>query len=247
MRRSSQLILGAGVTFSTLFLVIRILWTNGSSSALRRLWKMVQRRVFRKPRIVWMDGAFDGLHFGHVNAFRQARQHGDYLIVGINSSSSIKECKGTEPIMTDHERAIAVQACRFVDEVVSDVPYIMDADYIHGIIRTHKVDVVVHGDDECLVDGKDVYEPAKRLGMFETFPRTVGISTTDLMGRLLNAHSPQLRTESPHASPSTCMTSRTFQRFLADSCPLSHRTVYVAGSWDLFHPGHIEYLEEVCF
>jgi bifunctional ADP-heptose synthase (sugar kinase/adenylyltransferase) len=33
-----------------------------------------------------MDGAFDMMHFGHMNAFRQGRQLGTYLVVGVNRS-----------------------------------------------------------------------------------------------------------------------------------------------------------------
>ena len=47
-----------------------------------------------------MDGAFDMLHFGHMNAFRQGRALGTYLIVGLNSYDTIKEIKGA-PILTD--------------------------------------------------------------------------------------------------------------------------------------------------
>jgi ethanolamine-phosphate cytidylyltransferase len=33
---------------------------------------------------IWMDGAFDVMHYGHMNAFRQGRSLGTYLIVGVN-------------------------------------------------------------------------------------------------------------------------------------------------------------------
>ena len=43
---------------------------------------------------IWMDGAYDMMHYGHMNAFRQGRAVGTYLIVGINSDESITQCKG---------------------------------------------------------------------------------------------------------------------------------------------------------
>jgi ethanolamine-phosphate cytidylyltransferase len=49
---------------------------------------------------IWMDGAFDMMHYGHMNAFRQARALGTYLIAGINSDESITRCKGP-PVMND--------------------------------------------------------------------------------------------------------------------------------------------------
>lgn len=38
----------------------------------------------KKEVRIWMDGAFDMLHYGHMNAFRQGRAYGTYLIVGVN-------------------------------------------------------------------------------------------------------------------------------------------------------------------
>jgi ethanolamine-phosphate cytidylyltransferase len=68
------------------------------------------------------------------------------------------------PVMNDLERLTAVEGCKFVDEVVRDVPYIMNEEYIAKIIKEHRIDYVVHGDDPCIVNGKDVYEVAKLLG-----------------------------------------------------------------------------------
>ena len=42
---------------------------------------------------IWMDGAFDMMHYGHMNAFRQGRALGTHLVVGVNSDKSITECK----------------------------------------------------------------------------------------------------------------------------------------------------------
>lgn len=65
------------------------------------------------------------------------------------------------------------------------MPYIMTADYLQWVIDTYKVDYVVHGDDPCIVDGKDVYEIPKKNGQFKSISRTEGISTTDIVGRML--------------------------------------------------------------
>ena len=133
---------------------------------------------------IFMDGAFDLMHYGHMNAFRLGRSLGTYLIVGVNSDSSITECKGP-PLMNDQERLTMVKSCKFVDEVIPDCPYVMDIDYINWVVETYQIDYVVHGDDPCIVNGKDVYETAKAAGKFRSIPRTNGISTTDIIGRLL--------------------------------------------------------------
>jgi ethanolamine-phosphate cytidylyltransferase len=122
---------------------------------------------------IFMDGAFDMMHYGHMNAFRLARSLGTHLVVGVNSDKSITECKGS-PLMGDDERLTMVKGCKFVDEVVPDCPYVMSEKYLEWVIKTHKIDYVIHGDDPCIVNGKDVYESAKKAGKFQSIPRTEG-------------------------------------------------------------------------
>ena len=104
-----------------------------------------------------MDGAFDMMHYGHMNAFRLGRALGTHLIVGVNSDESISQCKG-DPLMRDAERLTMVTGCKFVDEVVPGCPYVMNAEYLDYVIKKFRIDYVVHGDDPCIVDGKDVCE-----------------------------------------------------------------------------------------
>ena len=73
-----------------------------------------------KPIRIWMDGAFDMMHYGHVNAFRQGRSLGTHLVVGVNDDESITRCKGP-PVMDNAERIAMVEGCKFVDEVVPNV------------------------------------------------------------------------------------------------------------------------------
>ena len=54
----------------------------------------------KKEIRVFMEGAFDVMHYGHANAFRLGRQLGTTLVVGVNSSESIEEAKGAQPLMT---------------------------------------------------------------------------------------------------------------------------------------------------
>lgn len=142
---------------------------------------------------IWMDGAFDMMHYGHMNAFRQGKALGTHLVVGVNSDESIAKCKGP-PVMNDQERLTAVEGCKFVDEVVPGVPYVMSPEYLEYVIDTYRIDFVVHGDDPCIVDGKDVYEAAKAKGKYRSIPRTEGVSTTDIVGRML------LQSRSHHSS-----------------------------------------------
>jgi len=70
-------------------------------------------------RIVFANGCFDTLHVGHVRYLSGARQQGDFLVVGVNSDSSVSRLKGPgRPILNEHARAELVAALRDVDFVV---------------------------------------------------------------------------------------------------------------------------------
>ncbi|KAL7578353.1 hypothetical protein ACA910_012758 [Epithemia clementina (nom. ined.)] len=218
-----------------------------------------------------MDGAFDLMHYGHMNAFRLGRSLGTHLVVGVNSDESITECKGA-PLMNDQERLTMVSSCKFVDEVVPGCPYIMTPEYLEYVIDKYKIDMVVHGDDPCIVDGKDVYASAKAAGKYCSIPRTEGVSTTDIVGRMLlmtkEHHMHQLDSESSGSRNSGSnnnqndpsdkdnnnllgrqskflTTSRMLKLFSSDlKAPVpGMKVVYIDGSWDMFHPGHVSLLK----
>lgn len=193
---------------------------------------------------IFLDGAFDMMHYGHMNAFRLAKSLGTHLVVGVNSDKSITSCKG-KPLMDDGERMTMVSACKFVDQIVPECPYIMNKEYLDHVIEKYNIDYVVHGDDPCFVDGKDVYEAAKAAGKFRTIPRTEGVSTTDIVGRML------LLTKEHHihgglgSQSKFLTTSRMLKLFSADvrTPTKAMRVIYIDGAWDLFHPGHVAVLK----
>lgn len=70
-------------------------------------------------RVVYIDGAWDLFHVGHIKILQEARKHGDFLLVGLHSDEDVSERRGPHlPIMSLPERSLSVLACRFVDEIV---------------------------------------------------------------------------------------------------------------------------------
>jgi len=217
---------------------------------------------------IWTDGCFDMMHWGHANALRQIKELGDYLIVGVHSDAEIRKNKGP-PVMTEQERYEAVAACKWVDEVVRDAPYITSLDWMDR----HQADICVHGDDIVIAsDGTDTYHAVKEAGRFRTVPRTEGVSTTQLVGRMLlfskehhqgykddrdvvaklptgklmdmsQGHKPKL---SPYTGMSQFLpSSRRIVQFAEGREPKEgDKVVYIDGGFDLFHVGHISVLKE---
>jgi ethanolamine-phosphate cytidylyltransferase len=62
---------------------------------------------------VYVAGAFDLFHVGHLDFLEKARAEGDYLIVGLHTDPIVNRYKGSNyPIMNLHERVLSVLACK---------------------------------------------------------------------------------------------------------------------------------------
>lgn len=77
-----------------------------------------------KVVIGYLSGTFDLFHVGHLNLLRRAKQHCDYLIVGVHASGS---WKGKETFIPLEERKAILSACRYVDKVVDSCTEDSDA------------------------------------------------------------------------------------------------------------------------
>ncbi|KAI8075398.1 uncharacterized protein B0P05DRAFT_617212 [Gilbertella persicaria] len=189
------------------------------------------------------------MHYGHANALRQAKEMGDILVVGVHSDSEIEKNKGPT-VMKEQERYAAVAACKWVDEVVPNAPYNTTVE----ILKEHNIDFCVHGDDiTTMADGTDCYQAVKDAGLYKECKRTQGVSTTELVGRMLlmtcnhhNHRNPkQVGSFSAPAKVSHFLpTSKRIVQFSKGIEPKeTDRVVYVDGTFDLFHVGHIEFLK----
>ena len=201
-----------------------------------------------KPVVVYMDGCFDCMHYGHANALRQAKACGDVLIVGVVNDAEIKRCKGP-PVCDEAERIEMVQACKWVDGVIGDVPYEVTDEFTDELFAKHGVDYVVHGDDPCLLpDGTDAYAYPKRIGRYKEIKRTEGVSTTDILGRLLRVGRKAAgeTLEAAEVKEATfCTTSSRIAQFGSrTSVPVDGKVVYVSGAFDVFNRGHVEILRK---
>ncbi|PKA51167.1 ethanolamine-phosphate cytidylyltransferase [Apostasia shenzhenica] len=222
----------------------------------------------KRPIRVYMDGCFDMMHYGHCNALRQARALGDELVVGVVSDTEITANKGP-PVTPVKERLIMVGAVKWVDEVIPDAPYAITEEFMNKLFNEYNIDYIIHGDDPCLLpDGTDAYALAKKAGRYKQIKRTEGVSSTDIVGRMLlcvrerssgdhhtpsslqrqfsHGHSPRFDdggstqgTRVSHFLP----TSRRIVQFSNGRSPgPDARIIYIDGAFDLFHAGHVEIL-----
>ncbi|AFM99349.1 putative ethanolamine-phosphate cytidylytransferase [Encephalitozoon hellem ATCC 50504] len=188
-------------------------------------------------RKVWADGCFDMFHYGHANALRQSKALGDYLIAGVHSSLSINQEKGL-PVMEDDERYEVVQGCRYVDEIVRDAPFVTQMD----MIKEYGVNVVAHGNDIILdSNGQDSYFQVRKTGMFREVERTIGISTTETVGRMmLKSRGSCIDVENGECNKNSKYHDELINLFMSSmKREKKGRIVFVDGNFDLFHAGHV--------
>ena len=128
---------------------------------------------------VYVDMVADLFHYGHVNFLRQAREHGDYLLVGVHADEAVMSYK-RRPIFSMEERVASVEGCRYVDKVVSNAPLSIDRAWI----EQHDIDLILHGDDVSGEMEKFWYKIPIEMGIYRSVGYTPGISTTEIIARI---------------------------------------------------------------
>uniref|UniRef100_A0A0D9X4N9 choline-phosphate cytidylyltransferase n=1 Tax=Leersia perrieri TaxID=77586 RepID=A0A0D9X4N9_9ORYZ len=138
-----------------------------------------------RPVRVYADGIYDLFHFGHARALEQAKKSfpNAYLLVGCCSDEITYRYKG-KTVMTEDERYESLRHCRWVDEVIPDAPWVINQEFLDK----HRIDYVAH-DALPYADtsgaANDVYEFVKAVGKFKETKRTEGVSTSDIIMRIL--------------------------------------------------------------
>lgn len=130
------------------------------------------------PRIVFVPGAFDLCHVGHLNLLWRARQLGDVLVVGVVSDAGVIAYKHRAPVQNAQQRIRAIERLRFVDVV--ELQRTTDPT---PLLERFRPAMLVHGDDwERLREG---HETLERLGVeFVRLPYTPEVSTTQLRSKV---------------------------------------------------------------
>ena len=97
---------------------------------------------------------FDLLHAGHIAMLREAKDHCDYLICGLQVDPSIDRPEKNKPVQTLVERYVQLSAVKYVDEIV---PYVTEEDLV-DILGVYDITIRILGDEYKDRDftGKDI-------------------------------------------------------------------------------------------
>lgn len=134
----------------------------------------------KDKRIVFTNGCFDILHYGHIKYLQDAKGLAEVLVVGLNSDSSVKKIKGSaRPINKQLDRARVLSALACVDYLT-----IFSEDTPLKLIKLIQPDVLVKGGDwptERIV-GADFVKSSG--GKVLAIPYIKGYSTTRLIEKV---------------------------------------------------------------
>ncbi|PHZ16901.1 uncharacterized protein RHIMIDRAFT_243051 [Rhizopus microsporus ATCC 52813] len=144
-----------------------------------------------RPVRIYCDGIYDLFHFGHAKALEQAKKAFPdvYLMVGVCNDAETHKRKG-KTVMNEKERYESVAHCKWVDQVIPDAPWIVTQEFLDK----YQIDYVAHDAEPYQsTESDDVYAFVKAQGRFLPTQRTGGISTSDLITRIVRDYDAYLR------------------------------------------------------
>ena len=127
-------------------------------------------------KIVFTNGCFDILHYGHIHYLAAASDLADKLVIGVNSTASVKRLKGVHrPIHDDHTRKFQLAAMGFVNAIT-----IFEQDTPYELIQRIQPDILVKGGDWLppQIVGSDIV--LAKGGKVLSLPFIEGYSTTSI-------------------------------------------------------------------
>lgn len=127
--------------------------------------------------LVFTNGCFDILHIGHVRYLKESSKYGDYLMIGINSDSSVKKLKGElRPVNKENDRAELLSELGFVDFVT-----IFDDNTPINLIKMLEPSVYTKGADYTIETLPEAQTVLNYGGKIEFINLVEGKSTTSII------------------------------------------------------------------
>ena len=138
------------------------------------------------PVRIYMDGVFDGFHYGHARLLKQGKDKFKHvhLLVGVMLQEDVEANKG-KTLTSRYERVESIKNCKWADEVV-DGPWVTSLEFLDSINAHY---VARDSDPYPCGDIEDMYGEIKKNGRLLPTQRTEGISTTDLIMRVIKDYS----------------------------------------------------------
>jgi rfaE bifunctional protein nucleotidyltransferase chain/domain len=159
----------------------KLQWIQGKIFSREKLVRECNSWRVKGQKIVFTNGCFDILHRGHLDLLARAADHGNVLVVGVNTSSSVQRLKGpTRPVNNEEDRAFQLASLLCTNAIC-----LFDEDTPAELIKALKPDVLVKGGDYTIdkIVGADFVQSYG--GRVEIIPFVTGYSTTGLIEKIV--------------------------------------------------------------
>lgn len=137
-----------------------------------------------KYTIGYTSGVYDMFHIGHLNILKKAKEQCDFLIVGVSTDDVVVLNKNKKPIIPFEERVSIVESIKYVDKVIAQREYDVEAKI--QVVKKYNVNVIFVGDDWKGTEKWSILErELKKLNCDVVYlPHTDGISSTILRNKI---------------------------------------------------------------
>jgi len=133
-----------------------------------------------RKKVVFTNGVFDLIHYGHVKLLEDCKKLGDILVVGMNSDISVKKFKGdSRPIIPYKDRSKLLAALNAVDYVVA-----FSEPTPLGLIMKIRPDILAKGADYMVSEIVGAKEVKEWGGLVVRVKLLVGRSTSGIIRRI---------------------------------------------------------------
>ena len=133
--------------------------------------------------VVFTNGCFDILHYGHIHYLAEARALGNRLVIGLNSAASVSRLKGpNRPINDETTRQHLLASLAYVDLVV-----VFEEDTPLELITLLLPNVLVKGGDYTIDNIVGAPLVLQNGGKVEVLPYIEGYSTTAIEAKIKNS------------------------------------------------------------
>ena len=131
-------------------------------------------------KIGFTCSTFDLFHAGHLMMLKEAKEHCDYLIVGVQSDPTIDRRDKNRPIQSLFERFEQLKACKYIDEII---PYATEKE-LTDLLLSYRIDIRFVGEEykDKEFTGKQICEDRGIRIYFNQ--RKHSFSTTELRKRV---------------------------------------------------------------
>jgi D-beta-D-heptose 7-phosphate kinase/D-beta-D-heptose 1-phosphate adenosyltransferase len=148
--------------------------------SLSELRLLAPRLQAHGKRLVFTNGCFDLLHWGHIKFLEESRRLGDVLIVALDTDDSVRRVKGPcRPVIQEDQRLRMLGALEAVDFVT-----VFSSEQLPEILTALKPDVLTKGSNypAAEVSGREVVQGYG--GQVVIIPITDPVSITGLIRQI---------------------------------------------------------------